>query len=198
MSKLALIPGFFLMMTACGGQPGEELEQPAAAAGESESVLATKESPLDANCYFVPDYAKYWFAQDPAHGHDQGFPLNDGYSWWASPDRSQPGFMTFGPYDTTMGAGTYRASFYLRGDATSSWPFYKDVATIEVVGQFGNKVYARRTLNEGDFGYAFEWKFFHLDFKNPCHDVIEGRVWFHENRQVQHHVTLFQFLNWEY
>lgn len=197
MFRLALIPGLFLMTAACGGQPGEELEQPAAVAGERD--LATQAQPLD-NCYFVPDYAKYWFAQDPAHGHDIGRPMaNDAYTWWARPVDYPAGFLTFGPYDTNMGAGTYRASFYLRTYTLSSWPWSNnDVVTIEVVGQFGNKVYARKTLTESDFDYSSNWKFFHLDFKNPCYDVIEARVWSHDNNTVEHHVTLLQFQSWDY
>lgn len=191
----ALAPGLALMMTACGGEPVES-PAPDETSG-AESSLATQTQDIT-QCGFSPGYWKYWFAQDPAHGHEVGYPESDGNTWTATPSiwNNNQAFVTYGPYDTNMGAGTYSAGFYLRTLNADSVTGDK-VATIEVVGQYGAKVYARREIKKGDFSCKDCWNFFYLTFKNPCYDAIETRVWYHDLVPMQHHVTLMEFKSYE-
>lgn len=106
----------------------------------------------------------------------------DGEGWSANVLDDDEGFLSYGPYTTSLPPGVYSADFRLLVDNNSFDD--TDVVTIDVVSDFGETVLAQRTITRNEFNEAGVYQNFRLDFVNTTGEALEFRTYWHGTSYV--------------
>ena len=103
-------------------------------------------------------------------------------NWYADPNIDPPGYLVYGPYDTSFGGGRHRTTFSLKIDNNTADNL--PVVTIDVTINSGATVLARRVITRREFTAANTWLGFQLEFHNPCYGNLETRVYWHDRALI--------------
>lgn len=142
---------------------------------------------LDAAQLADTDLVAGWFASSPSHGHLTGRASGTA-AWVTSGTRGEPStekFLTFGPYTTALGAGSYTARFTLMIDNNT----FDDAAIADLDIDDASRnfvVLARRSLSRRQFPAAQSNVTFDLPFTTEGGGRLEFRVFFHYGAQLTH------------
>ncbi len=106
----------------------------------------------------------------------------NGFAWSASVAAHAAGFMTFGPYITTVPAGQHQVAWRLKIDTSQG---ANDLAvTIDVTRANGTQVLASRQLRRADFSASNVYQDFALSFASNAGDVLEFRTQWHDAADI--------------
>lgn len=107
----------------------------------------------------------------------------DGDGWSANVTDDDAGYLTYGPYTTSLPPGIYSAEFRLMIDNNTFDD--GDVVTIDVVSDEGNTVLAQRTITRTEFEQVGTYQNFRLDFINTTGEELEFRTYWHDTAYVK-------------
>ncbi|MBV9122087.1 MAG: WD40 repeat domain-containing protein, partial [Planctomycetes bacterium] len=107
----------------------------------------------------------------------------EGDGWSANTQQDHAGYLSFGPYTTTVPAGTHTASFRLLVDNNS----YDDapVATLDVYSPLTGEELAERVIRRGEFASPFAYQDFGLAFGTDAGRMLEFRVFYDGNSYLR-------------
>jgi hypothetical protein len=111
--------------------------------------------------------------------HQLGRPDNRCQQGWsASTNLDSTGFLTFGPYISSLSEGPYTASYALLIDNNSADNGI--IATIDVNDRNSNKVITKRDIRRKDFRDPFVEQIFNLEFHAKPGQMLEFRTYYHD------------------
>lgn len=115
---------------------------------------------------------QFWSGNDPQLSHQLGSSSGTG---WAATTEAGPGFLTYGPYTTSVPAGVTTATFTLLEDNNSA--DNTPVARIEAYDSTSGIVLASRLIRRQNFWNANVPQTFDLVFESSRASMLEFRVY---------------------
>ncbi|QRN93595.1 hypothetical protein JRI60_31020 [Archangium violaceum] len=199
----------------CGGEAGE------APAGNAPAVVSPMPDPSEIimlpstlpggeqsrsasvpMCLLGQIEPQFYYPLDGRIGHSVGYwEAGNCHDWgcedtWAVNISSEvAGHMWYGPYDRSYGVGRHTAVFAMDIDnaATGS----DVVATIDVAGGVGGRVYSRTNIRRDQMKDcqmgSGKLCYFGLALYDPCFDLIETRVYYNDTAALRVYWTSVQY-----
>lgn len=122
-----------------------------------------------------------WEAEDDLyHQIGRANPFGDGWSADVSADNS--GYMVYGPYSTAIAAGDNTASFELLVDNNTANNAL--VVTVDVYDATAQQQLASRQITRREFGAAWTYQVFNLDYTQTAGHSTELRTFWHDQSFV--------------
>lgn len=121
-------------------------------------------------------YTYKWNAQDSVISHRIG--RADEAGWSATVGQDSPGYLSFGPYQSSLPEGTWNARWSLKIDNIHA--NQESVARIEVFDVDSNKIVSSRDISRQEFLKENQLQDFNMTFfhDNPSHRLELRTYWF--------------------
>lgn len=107
--------------------------------------------------------------------------------WSANTGQDAAGFLSFGPYVTTLprGANTVSWVFEIDNNVADDLP----IVTIDIHDATASKVLASRVISRKDFVATFKQQTFNLSYEQSAGNSIEFRAYWHKHAWVRQHTV---------
>lgn len=106
----------------------------------------------------------------------------DGDGWSASPAMDNAGFLCYGPYDSTIPAGSTSAAFTLMIDNNTG--DNDVVVNIEVYDFTLDEILVSQSIRRQDFDGPLQYQDFTLNYENTADHTMEFRTYWHDQAYI--------------